>query len=270
VAAGPATRAQWGVAALAAALGAVSLAIPGASRVDAALGAYVVLVSAAFICTAVLAPTGALRMAIRATLLGAAGTLLLVAALWGPGSWTELAWQAAHEVRSAFMHQLVDVPIDGMIVDGVVQAVSSTLPAMVLLETLAGLTLAWQLHVRIAAQPLGPPLTPFREFRLGDQWIWGLVGAITIWLVPGLTGFRVAALNLLVVLAMLYLLRGAAIVVAFAAAAGISAGALVFWTAVAAIFAVPLLLIVPSLWTLGMTDTWLQFRRRLQGRPTHT
>ena len=31
--------------------------------------------------------------------------------------------------------------------------------------------------------------------------------------------------------------------------------------------AVPLLLVLPGLATLGMTDTWLEFRRRLAGRP---
>ena len=35
----------------------------------------------------------------------------------------------------------------------------------------------------------------------------------------------------------------------------------------AAVLAVPLLVVVPGLATLGMTDTWLEFRRRLAGRP---
>jgi hypothetical protein len=139
-------------------------------------------------------------------------------------------------------------------------------PAIIVLQTLAGLALAWHCHRQIAAQPLGEPLAPFREFRFGDHWVWSLVGALTVWLVPVLGGLKGAALNLGLVAATLYLLRGAAIVMAFAQAAGVSSAVLVVGTTVAAVLAVPLLLIVPGLWTLGVTDTWLAFRRRLAAR----
>ena len=84
---------------------------------------------------------------------------------------------------------------------------------VVKLHFFAGLTLAWQLHVRLAARPLGPALAPFREFRFGDLWVWGVVASITVWLVPALATLKLAALNLAVVLGALYLLRGAAVVV---------------------------------------------------------
>src|SRR2546427_568527 len=96
-----------------------------------------------------------------------------------------------------------------------------------------------------------------------------VVASITVWLVPALATLKLAALNLAVVLGALYLLRGAAVVVAFASATGIPVGALVLAAAVSALLAVPLLLLLPGLWTLGMTDTWLQFRRRLAGRKPH-
>src|SRR5439155_157563 len=67
-----------------------------------------------------------------------------------------------------------------------------------------------------------------------------------------------------VVLGALYLLRGLAIVIAFAAAFGISPAALVVCGAISAVLAVPLLFLVPGLATLGVTDTWLEFRRRLK------
>jgi len=61
----------------------------------------------------------------------------------------------------------------------------------------------------------------------------------------------------------LYVLRGAAIVVTFAEAFGISALTLLIVAAVAAALAVPLVFVLPGLCTLGITDTWYQYRRRL-------
>ncbi len=75
-----------------------------------------------------------------------------------------------------------------------------------------------------------------------------------------------AALNLLVVLGALYLLRGAAIVVTAAAVAGLAPSALALSLVVAAILVLPLVFILPGLATLGVTDTWLEFRRRLAAR----
>ena len=75
---------------------------------------------------------------------------------------------------------------------------------------------------------------------------------------------KVTALNLLVMLGALYLLRGAAIVLAFSGALGITPAALAIGAAVSTLLIVPLLLLVPALTTLGVTDTWLEFRRRLK------
>jgi hypothetical protein len=71
----------------------------------------------------------------------------------------------------------------------------------------------------------------------------------------------------LVVIGTLYLLRGAAIVVAFAVILGVSPMSLIVGAVAVALLAVPLLLVLPGLATLGITDTWLEFRRRLAGRP---
>ncbi|MGH7754147.1 MAG: hypothetical protein ACREN5_15180, partial [Gemmatimonadales bacterium] len=54
------------------------------------------------------------------------------------------------------------------------------------------------------------------------------------------------------------------IVVALAAAAGVSPGALVAGGVIAAVLVIPLLLVIPALWTVGVGDTWFQFRRRVR------
>jgi len=66
-----------------------------------------------------------------------------------------------------------------------------------------------------------------------------------------------------IVAGALYVLRGAAIVISFADAFGISVTALAIAAATAAALAVPLLFVLPGLCTLGITDTWYHYRRRL-------
>jgi hypothetical protein len=76
------------------------------------------------------------------------------------------------------------------------------------------------------------------------------------------------ALNLGLVLSVLYCLRGAAIVVALATGAGVPVWALTVATVIAVGLVIPLLLLIPGLWTLGVFDTWLAFRQRGVGQST--
>src|SRR3989442_1829190 len=78
----------------------------------------------------------------------------------------------------------------------VVRFVSDTIPATLTLQSVAGLALAWQWHRRIARQPFGPGLGPFREVRFGDHWVLSLVAALTGWVAPRLAGLQALALNL--------------------------------------------------------------------------
>jgi len=239
---------------------------PSAGALDAALRAFAVCVTAAFVLFALYRPGGFLTRALAAILVGGAATMALGWTVWGVDFAAALHWDATRLANKAGHVLLAARPEMLAAFDPVVRSIVATLPAITVLQTLAGLALAWHYHHEIAAQPLGEPLAPFREFRFGDHWVWSLVAALTVWLVPMLGALKGAALNLGVVAATLYLLRGAAIVMAFAQAAGISSVALIVSTTVAAALAVPLLLIVPGLWTLGVTDTWLAFRRRLAAR----
>ncbi|HET9706778.1 MAG TPA: DUF2232 domain-containing protein, partial [Gemmatimonadales bacterium] len=146
---------------------------------------------------------------------------------------------------------------------------ADALPAFLLLITLAALLLAWQWHVRIAQRPLGAPLGPFRAFRFGDHWVWGLVLAFVVWALPRLAALKWIAVNIGIVLGAFYVVRGAAVVVAIATAVGVPGWLLATGAVVAGLLFVPLLVFVPGLWTLGVFDTWLAFRqRRFSRSPT--
>ena len=239
-----------------------------ADAFDAALGAYTLIVAAAFAGGALLAPAGVWRQGIRATLWGIAGTGMVGLMLRGSRFWSELQWSVMHQTSNAVRSVVERWPNSYPMYDPMVHFFGTAFPGLLVQQTLAALTLAWQWHARLAARPLGPPIAPFRQFRFGDHWVWGLVGVLLVWAVPRLAGLKVVALNLGVILGVLYCLRGAAIVVALAGSAGVPVWSLTVATIIAVLLVIPLLLLIPGLWTLGVFDTWLAFRQRRAGQST--
>jgi hypothetical protein len=267
IAARPRGTRQWG-AALLVGIPSVALLLLSARGdiVSAAAHAYIVLVAATFIALTLVAPARFFPQAVRASAIALGAGMLLARVVLGPEAGGMLQWEATRQA-SETLRALTVRPEVSAVLDPTVRFLGETVPALLVLQALAGLGLAWQWHQRVTAYPLGTALAPFREFRFADGWVWAVVAAVTVWITPLLAGLKAAALNLLVVAGILYLLRGAAIVVAFAVILGVSPLSLVLGLLAAAVFAVPLLFVVPGLATLGMSDTWLQFRRRLAGRP---
>ena len=250
-------------------IGAISVALlvlsgGSGSRLGAATSAYIVLASGAFVSVVLLRPDTILRQALRSIVLAGAATALLIRAIWGTGAWGALAWEDTRDT-SLTMRTMVEVLPDAFpIYEPMVRFISMTWPAMLALQTLAGLALAWELHRRIAASTAqGAPLMRFKDFEIGDGWVWGIVAWLGVLILPVSSFLHVAGTNLGLVAGTLYVLRGAAIVATFAEAFGISALTLVLVAAAAAALALPLLFVVPGLCTLGITDTWYRYRRRL-------
>jgi hypothetical protein len=255
-------RAAWVATAAGLAGGLYLVAASSRGPLGAAYAAWSVLVTAAFVAGALAAPARFWRQATRATALAALALAGLATVLWGRDWLAVIQWDATRQAQAATRVLTWVNPGTGAVMRDVARFVGVTIPATFVLQAIAGLALGWQLHTRVAERPLGAPLRPFREFRVGDVWIWVLVLAAGGWLL----GHDVLAQNLAVVLGAFYFLQGAAIVVSFAAAAGVSTTTLVVGAAVAAALAVPLAFIVPGMWTLGVTDTWFEYRRRLAAR----
>lgn len=268
LAARPRGAAQWGAALL---IGMLSVALVLQSArgdlVSAAGHAYIVLVVATFVVLTLVAPAAFFPQAVRASVIGLGAALLLARGILGADAGDILQWAATRQAGETLRMLIALRPEAATVFDPVVHFLGETVPALLVLNALAGLGLAWQWHQRLSANPLGTPLAPFREFRFADGWVWTVVGGVTVMITPLLAGLKAAALNLLLVVGVLYLLRGAAIVVAFAVILGVTPTSLAVGMVVAAVLTVPLLFVVPGLATLGMTDTWLQFRRRLARRP---
>src|SRR6266702_2814520 len=253
-------------------LGAVSVALlviggggSGGGRLAAVTSAYIVLTTAAFVSLVLLRPDAILRQALRSVVAAGVACALLIQVMWGSEAWRGLAWEATRQASSA-MRTIVEVAPDAFpIYEPMVRFMSLTWPGMLALQTLAGLALAWQLHVRIATAGSGVrvPLTRFKDFNIGDGWVWGIIAWLGVLILPVSSALHIAGTNVGLVAGTLFVLRGAAIVATFAEAFGVSAVALVLMAAAAAALAVPLLFVLPGLCTLGITDTWYQYRRRL-------
>jgi hypothetical protein len=129
-------------------------------------------------------------------------------------------------------------------------------PALLALETLAALGLAWALYHRVGRARIGAPLARLREFRFNDQFIWGLVGGLALLVVPGLGPVRGVGANLLVFFGALYGLRGAGVALFFLAPGRVMTvvlvGASVLFSGATGVILVG----------LGLGDTWLDWRRR--------
>ena len=173
-----------------------------------------------------------------------------------------------HQTSSAVRTVVGQWPDSYPLYEPMVHFFGTAFPGLLVLQTLAALTLAWQWHQRIATVPLGAPALPFRQFRFSDHWVWGLVAALLVWAIPKLAALKGVAFNLGLVLSVLYCLRGAAVVVALAGGAGIPIWTLTVGTVIAVVLVVPLLVLIPGLWMLGVFDTWLAFRQRRASQPS--
>jgi hypothetical protein len=132
----------------------------------------------------------------------------------------------------------------------------AALPALLALESLAALGLAWGLYHRLSRARVGPPLARLREFRFNDQLVWGLVVGITLLVLPNFADIREAGINLIVFFGALYLLRGFGVLTWYLAPRGI-AMALLWGVALL----VPPLVGAAALW-FGLGDTWFDWRSR--------
>lgn len=134
---------------------------------------------------------------------------------------------------------------------------ANLLPALLALQSLAALAIAWALYHRLSPVRVGPALGPLKEFRFNDQLVWGLAVGATLFLLPSFVEGKVAGLNLLLFFGALYLTRGLGVM------AWMSRGRVLLVVVVLmAVLAPPILGALAI--GLGLGDTWLDWRRRVR------
>jgi hypothetical protein len=128
--------------------------------------------------------------------------------------------------------------------------------ALLALESLAALALAWAVYHRVGRVRLGPPLARLRDLRFDDALVWGIVAGLVIVVLPLVGPVRAAGVNLLVFFGALYALRGMGVMVWFLAPgrwmmAFLVIFTLLFWHVVGLVAV-----------AIGLGDTWFDWRRR--------
>lgn len=129
------------------------------------------------------------------------------------------------------------------------------IPALLALESLAALGLAWAVYHRLSTVKIGPAFGPLTEFRFNDQLIWALAVGLILSLLPAFTEGRNAGFNLLLFFGALYAVRGLGIL------AWISKGRYLFIILLSLIPQGIFLLGFIAL-AVGLSDTWFDLRRR--------
>lgn len=144
-------------------------------------------------------------------------------------------------------------------------------PALLALESLAALAVAWAAYHRIGRARLGAPLAPLKDFRFNDQLVWGLIVGLTLVVLPTLSMFRAAGGNLLVFFGALYAVRGLGVLAWFlrpgALTIAVSIGfAMLWWPVLNVIAVLGFMILLVASFGLGLGDTWADWRSR--PRPT--
>jgi hypothetical protein len=148
---------------------------------------------------------------------------------------------------------------------------SSVFPALLALQSLAALAIAWATYHRLGRARLGAPLRPLKEFRFNDQLVWGLIVGLTIMLLPTLKTLHGVGKNLLVFFAALYAVRGFGVLSWFLAPGSlgitVGVGLVMLMAPILNVFAaLAFTMLGVAALALGLGDTWADWRSR--ARPT--
>jgi hypothetical protein len=133
---------------------------------------------------------------------------------------------------------------------------ATVFPALLALQSLAVLALAWALVHRLSRTRIGEPLTQLRRFRFDDKLVWGFLLGLALILPLGLQELNAIGWMFVVFFGGLYAVRGLGLVVWFAATRSrwIRLGLILLMVALPQ-YGLAVLL------GLGVGDTWVDWRR---------
>jgi len=184
-----------------------------------------------------------------------------------PGDWAVLDWAVSSRMEAGMSMALAMMRsgLGSEAFSGAFEATAleimalqgSVFPALLGLASLAGLGLAWWMFVRLNRIP-EEGVGPLRDFRFNDQLVWVFILGVVVLL--GSSGLleRVGT-NAVVFMGALYALRGAAVVLFLAGGVSFLGG---FLLVLGFLLVAPVFL--TGAFAIGLGDTWLDLRARLQ------
>ena len=269
----PASGREWFWLAASGAL--LWLSLRGGGLAEGFVRATGIFIAGTFVALSVWSTRGLFRRAALATTAGLFAALALTA-LFGIG-WQGVERALERGRREAVLAQARVAEASGF-GPGVVTALrdmargagesASFYPALLAVTGMAGCALGWR-WFRLVAEPRGLAEERFAGFTFSDHAVWILIGALAVALLPesertilGATA-ETWAKNLLAVMVALYIARGLAI---FTAAARRTPRRIVTVLALVGLLLWPFA--AGGLLLLGLADSWVDFRRRLESPPT--
>jgi hypothetical protein len=141
------------------------------------------------------------------------------------------------------------------VLNDLVQTSADLFPAALALQLLVCLALAVVVVTRLAGVRIGRPFGRLPDYRFSEHLGWLLAASLVLLIVPGLDAARPVAVNVLAVMAVLYGLRGMAVVLSGLKA--VRAGPILYGVAALAVF-----FVLPGTVLLGVLDAGLNLRRR--------
>ena len=184
------------------------------------------------------------------------------------GAWSNLDWGVNDRLAAVlgnFLNALEVVREGQTVSPALIAAVYRTVelqaavfPAVVALESMAALSVAWWLYRRLAFRD-GQGLGSVRQFGFNDHLVWILITGLLLVVTRLSEGAVRVGANMTVFMTALYALRGAGVVV-FVNGGLSLLGILMFILGV--LFAAPLVVGFAAL--LGIADTWLDLRARAE------
>ena len=222
---------------------------------------WALMLGASFLAVVVLFPRARFIGRAVAALAGSATIAGIV--LLSSGAWSRVEWSVAQRFREAATYWTARL---GASPDTQVRDLASTFeqiaavevliyPAMLGLASVAALAVAWWAYRRLVERSAAT-LGPLREFRFADHLVWVLILGAALLIVPLGDAAMRAGVNLTAFMAALYVLRGAAVVVALAAPGGLA----LFVMVAVAVLMLPF--VAGAALIVGLTDTWLDLRAR--------
>jgi len=186
-------------------------------------------------------------------------------------SWQELLWWVERDAarQSVLVRQILFAfssrggEVDSQMVtvlDQSIRFVTDFYPALLALQLMAGLALAAAISHGTAAEAAGVPPRTFAQLRFNDNLGWVTIGLLAVMLLPFTAPARQGVANLLLVLGVLYALRGIAVGIAGMRRAGIDSGAVLVLCIVLGLLILPISLAGAIL--LGIVDTRIDLRER--------
>ena len=269
----PATGREWFWLTASGAL--LWLSLRGGGLAEGFVRATGIFIAGTFVALSVWSSRGLFRRAVLATSAGLLAALML-ATVFGVG-WEGVERALERALRDALLAQ-ARVAEAGGFGPGIVDALRdmarsagetvSFYPALLAVTGIAGCALGWR-WFRLVTEPRGLPEERFAGFTFSDHAVWILIGALALTLLPesertvlGATVETWGA-NLLAVMVALYIARGLAI---FTAASRLTPRRIVTVLAIVGLLLWPFA--AGGLLLLGLADSWVDFRRRLESPPT--